>query len=612
MSEVWQPAGRMPTGGTVFGVARAGDGDIWIATPAGLFRGSEDRWNPVPQAPPVAEVIAIRVADHVLLAGGIGTIVFSTDGGNRWHIGHTEMMSDAVTCLEPSPRFGRDGIVLAGTDGSGVLRSVDGGRSWRSASFGLQDFTIIALAAAPEWTTREIVFAATAHGLYRSPNGGRAWMRSDTGMPDTVVQALVVSPTFTRDRTVFAGTETHGLFRSTDAGKTWHSLWSGVGADEELSAINALWLHPAFDTTPIILVGTADGYIWRSNDGGVCWTCVASGLTSILCLAGTQTRLYTGLDDQGLLFSDDDGETWLQERCLQGRAITRLSAGNRDRLFAFGPHEGAWQWNQHGMMWDRLEGLQDYLPLLTLNAAPDLDESWLLAGAAGRFLRSPDTGRTWRVVHEEAEIVSIAFSARDNDEGQGRAWAGTWAGDLLATSDMGLTWTALQPPQPGCTIIALASWERPHSGDILVAATYTLTSKQIAVWRSADGGQTWDQWMLTAAASPVAYLSPAGRNTEAALLGVDQACWLLTQDGARRVIEMDSRITRLTWRPDLTGVVMLTPRHVLFSLDGLQWSRFDEGLAGQSLVDLVLAAPTTHVRYAFLFSKDGAFWRRRL
>ena len=76
--------------------------------------------------------------------------------------------------------------------GSHILRSRDGGRIWQLANFGLRNFTVISLAAAPVWERREPVFAGTLDGVYYSPNAGRAWKYC--GLAGQVVLALALSP----------------------------------------------------------------------------------------------------------------------------------------------------------------------------------------------------------------------------------------------------------------------------------------------------------------------------------------------------------------------------------------------------------------------------------
>ena len=67
------------------------------------------------------------------------------------------------------------------------------------------------------------IFAATPTGLYRSPNGGRAWKSANCGLEGCIVLSIAPSPNFADDGVVLVGTESEGIFRSGDGGFTWQS-----------------------------------------------------------------------------------------------------------------------------------------------------------------------------------------------------------------------------------------------------------------------------------------------------------------------------------------------------------------------------------------------------
>ena len=599
MARAWEQVAVVAPGGTVSGVNQDNRGRCWLATGAGIFLRSGDAWEPLPQGQPLSQVSALVSAGELLIAGNsLGQIVYSRDGGETWFQSHVAQSSEPVTCLIASPNARRDGVVLAGTNGAGILRATDGGRYWKLSSFGLQDFTVMALATAPTWGRREVVFAGTAHGLYRSPNGGRAWKRVPLG--DWAFQAVAVSPDFGRDGTVFSGTEAMGLFRSTDAGKTWQRI--DVAA--EAPPINTLWLHPGFASTPVCLAGTGDGRILRSEDGGEKWSCVAQGHAPVLCLAVAGERLYAGLHDRGLLVSDDDGHSWRAESDLAARAITRLLPGDGNELLAWGPMEGAWRSTDGGETWMRLRGLEGSQPLMTLATALSPEGPCLLVGTATGLLRSADRGESWERVLSE-NVIAVAFSTRFAEDG--RAWVGTDTGDLLASSDSGRTWTPIRSPEPGIPLVALAA-----RGETLAAATFDAGRRQLSVWRSAGAGQRWAAWFQEAADSASVQFVPRDGDAVGVLVAIGSTCWRATSDGWQRILEADApiaRLTRLSGQPDL---IVLAAHRVLHSAAGSEWAPLNEGLCGQSLVDLALLPCPGAGSLAYTLGTGGVVWRRHV
>ena len=120
------------------------------------------------------------------------------------------------------------GNILVGTVGQGVMMSADDGESWTRASVrhGMHSDCIVRVLRA-DARSPQVVYAGTDFGLYRSDDGGGAWRLLDNPMKGAMVWSMAIDPI---DPTVmFAGTgtpSTPGIFRSTDAGKSWARLAS--------------------------------------------------------------------------------------------------------------------------------------------------------------------------------------------------------------------------------------------------------------------------------------------------------------------------------------------------------------------------------------------------
>jgi photosystem II stability/assembly factor-like uncharacterized protein len=577
----------------VLSMAAAADGRLWLVTGSGLVKRGTETWQPLPSGRSIVQPSVLACAGETMFVGNrLGQITYSRDGGETWYGSQLRQPAEGITCLVASPHFEGNGVVLAGTDGSGILRSTDGGRHWEMSSFGLHDFTILALATAPEWGRREVAFAGTAHGLYRSPNGGRAWKNVDIG--DWVFQAVAVGGGL-----VLAGTEAQGLFRSTDGGRCWHPV-DLVGATP---AINALWIQSGAGARPICLAGTSDGRILRSEDGGEHWTCVANDQAAILCLTQAGERLYAGLLDEGLLVSDDGGQSWIRDRELACRAFNRLLAGGIGELLAWGPMEGVWR-SAHGCgVWTKLDLPGGAQIVYTVAVSPAPERPCLLISTSENVLHSKDGGQSWRDVLRDS-LYAITFSpdfARD-----GQVWAATVSGELLASSNGGLTWTVLPRPQPNDHLMGLDA----RSGTLAVAIGET-SAEQITVWRLADRGQMWNPWLRQLTRQPATLLSTA-QGGDQDLVFLDNSGWRSTLDGWERVLNTEDSILCVQQQPSWPAILVLTSNAVLYSVDGLEWVGFDEGLAGQSFVDLALPTFAEAEPWAYLLTIDGELWRRYL
>ncbi|HEV2124406.1 MAG TPA: hypothetical protein VGW38_16760, partial [Chloroflexota bacterium] len=109
---------------------------------------------------------------------------------------------------------------------SGLVKSVDGGKSWFPLDRGLPaGFQPHLLAISPHENQK--IIAASADAVYRSTTGGAAWTRISPYMPAlTAVHFDVADP-----RRVLAGTELRGNFQSSDGGVTWSPANRGLPRD---------------------------------------------------------------------------------------------------------------------------------------------------------------------------------------------------------------------------------------------------------------------------------------------------------------------------------------------------------------------------------------------
>src|SRR5262245_11439993 len=173
--------------------------------------------------------------------------------------------------------------------GDGVYKSEDGGRSWTNVGLKNSEHigrivispkdsdTVYVAAQGPLWAP------GGDRGLYKATDGGKTWnqvlkISEHTGVSDVVLDPrnpdVIVATSYQRRRhffTMINGGPESAIHRSTDGGKTWKKVNSGL-SDEELGRIG-LAISPV---NPDILyanveAANAKGGIYRSSDNGVTW-----------------------------------------------------------------------------------------------------------------------------------------------------------------------------------------------------------------------------------------------------------------------------------------------------------------------------------------------------
>lgn len=328
------------------------------------------------------------------------------------------------------------GALYAGTMGS-LYRSDDGGSTWNRTSL-IASVTGVGSSGGS-------LLAATGGGMYRSEDDGITWGPSTDGMTSRPVTSLAV----TEEGVVYAGTgglmwigggitSEGGLFRSTDQGKSWQEV---MGSTE----YNVVW-DVEIDATGTIYAATING-LFRSEDEGETWNGIGESGYAIHSNGSGRLILATEND---ILRSEDGGESWT---VVSTETVIRFVESN-NTLFA----------STFGI---------------------------------SRIVQSTDDGRNWTPLpFDRGRVLALAVA------GTGDLFAGTLYRGLYRSPDGGQTW---QENQLGFSAHPIHAFEVHPSGD-LFAGTYYIydcgdyCGSDGAVYRSSDGGLTWESTTVQGAA----------------------------------------------------------------------------------------------------------------
>ncbi len=442
------------------------DGNALISgtyTYGGVSRSTDygATWVDISQGLSYVYVNSLRTIGSTLFAGTYGYGVYrSTNNGRSWVNPDTGLALYAYVYSLTA----QGSTLFAGTP-YGVFRSKDSAASWAPSNAGLRDSTAYALC-----TFGRYLFAATAHGVFRSADTAATWHEANNGI-GAFNQSLTSPVSFLAavSTTLYAGTsaDSNGsIFLTMNDGNAWYTDTSL--ANNFVFAIESLG--------PDLFAGTDTGGVYRSTDGGAHWEPLF-GLTNaypVIAFGKIGRVLIATTQGGGIFRTTDAGTTWYADNNGITNGSPQTFATSGGSIFT-GTSSGVFRSLDSGQTWiDVSQGLSGgNVPALAVMGP------YLFAGASyGGVYRSGNNGRNWQYIDTGATIPDYinCFAVYDSD-----LFAGTSYGVFLSR-DSGLSWTAVDS---GLFTYYYGAGYSGNIHDLRVLDGYIFAATDSGVWRRA-------------------------------------------------------------------------------------------------------------------------------
>ncbi len=454
-----------------------------------------------------------------------------------------------ASTIAAHPAFPVTATLWVGTQDGGLFASSNGGTTWTAINNGYQSANIRALATHPLDTGSSTVILAgygdaftTTHAIYRSTDNGTTWAASDTNLNAEQIRSIAIDPTTVDNNaltaenfTVYAAGRSEriptipskdgGIYKSTDAGQTWTTIDNGIAqftqgafTYRDMGTIRTVALDPRSCLVPPPSGPCAIG------TGPLQTLYVAGGGRPNLSAAGQpylSARLYKSTNaganwspsENGLPLPQDLGPAPSVNLAYTGVVPLVIDPGNPQTLY--------------------IGTFMSYDSTIAGTAEPTL---------ANGVFKSTDGGATW--THMSNGLPRIGGPASSHWDTLALAinpantqvlyagvidfYAPVWAGHVYKTTDGGANWAEADIGIAGQDVRALYVDPSDATGNTVYAATGGTAANPGGVYRTTDGGATWNSFSIGLPADAATALAlpkqPTGQPTRV-LTGTNAGVW---------------------------------------------------------------------------------------
>ena len=302
----WLPSGEKYFGGTIgaFGVSESNPDVVYVGTGEWGIRGNVSAGNGVWK---------------------------TTDDGKTWtHVGLEKAGQIARVRVHPTNPDLVYAAVLGHAYGPsadrGVFKSTDGGKTWRKVLFrndstGAIDLSMDAtnpdVLYASLWqagrTPWQLVSGGAGSGLFKSTDAGEHWteITRNPGLPSGLLGTMGIAVSPANANRVWALVENKdagGVYRSDDAGATWHYLSGEHKLRQRAWYYSKLYPDPKNQN----VLYAPNVQLYKSTDGGATWRWLPDphGDDHDMWIAPNDPMRMIQSSDGGASVSYNGGKTW--------------------------------------------------------------------------------------------------------------------------------------------------------------------------------------------------------------------------------------------------------------------------------------------------------------
>lgn len=308
--------------------------------------------------------------------------------------------------------------------------------------------TIVAIATHP--TNPKILYVASNDQMYKTKDGGDNWEIKSQSFTSDRVTAIAVDPLMSSS--IYVGTNGDAVYKSGDAGRTWHPF--NAGLKEHIMIVNQFAFDPV--DQGIAYIASTVG-VYRSENRGRDWSEWMRGMKEVhfvVSIAAHPTNrniLYAGTSG-GVYKTKSDGKSW--KRVINGMLppndpATAMALGVnaiavdplRPSIVYAATTKGIFKTSNAAKSWDKIGfGMVDDF-IMAVQVDP-LSPNIIYVGHRSGIEKSIDHGETWTLMNKgltSANVRTLVVNPHDSST----LFAGMNRGGLFRSTDGARSWVPI-------------------------------------------------------------------------------------------------------------------------------------------------------------------------
>lgn len=443
------------------------------------------------------------------------------------------------------------------------------------------------------YRANNVVYAGTdTQGVYKSTDNGLSWVPANTGIERASISDIIVSGSNLLAAAKSSCPTYLNIFKSTDSGATWSGTSGLAGNVVHSFVIKGASVWATFAALP------NNSGIARSSDNGNTWQVIPSIITNAGEAIVSDDAVIVA-EDNFIWRSTDDGASW---DVVEQFALTGIGSFAKAGTKLFGAaRTGIQTSTDNGASWN-------FEPFSNGAASFSSNGSTIYLGSSSKVFKSTDFGATWIDVSVGLGHGGIQALLYDGST----LFAGTPAdaSAIYRSTNAGESWDPAAAGLPGGkTIRSLISF-----GAYLFAGT-----EGDGIYRSSDHGNTWTKTDVNNSLLAQQLVFAFCTKDNALYAGAGNGIYKSIDGGAtfqRTLNGFPPNIGVFAWSITTTGGNIVAAVSVLFSpsevLDGIFYSPDNGSTWHQATLPIVPTAVTAvasdggSVAYAGLFGQSSS------